>query len=209
MIRPVPLVPVLTLVNNATMKAFLVSFLVLMGSMIAFKVAAQSIPAAPCRQVDLKIDTTKHRILDNFISACYKESHFVYDKGIIHLIIYTDAKGLTNWILSPQIDDWYKNNPTPTFAVYDSYIILVYPADVNGNALRTSEPEPVNKCLEDIIGDRVYLNPTRKDRWVPPYKIPGLDRVFTEGRRRSVTGGGGEIHVLFYKNGTYKITPLA
>jgi hypothetical protein len=191
------------------MKTFLVSFLVLMGSILnGFKAAAQSIPAPPCRQVDLNIDTTKRRILDNFINACYKENHFVYDKGIIRLTIYTDAKGLTNWRLSPWIDDTYKYNPTPTFAVYDDYIILVYAADVNGNTLRTSEPEPVNKCLEEIIGDRVYLLPTHRRRWVPPYKMPGLDRVFTEGMRRSVTGGGGEIHILFYKNGTYKITPM-
>jgi len=191
------------------MKAFLVSFLLLMGSMIVFKVAAQSIPSPPCRQVDLSIDTTKRRILNDFINECYKENSFVYDKGIIHLEIYTDAKGLTNWILYPRIDDSYKDNPTSSFAVYNSYIILVYAADVNGRVVRTLNPGPVNKCLEDIIGDRVYLRPTRTDRWVPPYKIPGLDRVFTEGMRRSVTGGGGAISVLFYKNGTYKITPMA
>ena len=215
------------------MKIFFFSFLVLMGSgLTSFQAGAQSIsaspnrqavvdqtlpkytgytqsiPAPPCRQVDLSIDTTRKRILDNFISASDRERYFVNDKGIIHLTTYTDAKGLTNWKLSPQIDDWYKYNPTPTFAVYDDYIILVYPADVNGNELRTPETAPVNKCLEDIIGDRVYLRPTRRDRWVPPYKEPGLDRVFTQGRRVAVTGGGGEIHVLFYKNGTYKITPM-
>jgi hypothetical protein len=192
------------------MKTFLVSFLVLMGSVLtSFQAAAQSIPAPPCRQVDLKIDTTKRRILNNFISACNRENYFVQDKGIIHLIIYTDAKGLTNWRLSPWIDDWYKYNPTPTFAVYDDYIILVYAADVNGRKQIAPEPAPVNKCLEDIIGDRVYLSPTRKDRWVPPYKMLGSGRISTEGRRRDVTGGGGEIHILFYKNGTYKITPMA
>jgi hypothetical protein len=81
----------------------------------------------------------------------------------------------------------------------------VMAADVNGNALRTSEPEPVNKCLEDIIGDCVYLLPTR---WVPPYKLPSWDRVFTEGRRRDVTGVGGGIYVTFFKDGTYKVTPM-
>ena len=192
------------------MKTFLVSFLVLMGSgLTPFQAVAQSIPAPPCKQVDLGIDTTKRRILNDFINECYKENSFVYDKGIIHLYIYTDAKGLTNWMLSPHIDDWYKNNPTPTFAVYDSYIILVYAAGTNGNVSINPNPAPVNKCLEDIIGDRVYLNPTRTDRWVPPYKIPGLDRIFTEGMRRSVTGGGGAIIVTFFKNGTYRITPMA
>jgi len=191
------------------MKTFLVSFLVLMGSsLIRFQAAAQSIPAAPCRQVDLNIDTTKRRILDNFISACHRENYFVNDKGIIHLYIYTDAKGLTNWKLYPRIDDWYKDNPTPTFAVYKDYIILVYPADVNGRVQTTPEPVPVNKCLEDIIGDRVYLSPTRTDRWVPPYKMLGIDRISTQGNRVFTTGGGGGIYVTFFKDGTSKISPM-
>jgi hypothetical protein len=192
------------------MKALLVSFLVLIGSgLTVVKLAAQSIPAAPCRQVDLGIDTTKRRILKNFIDECDKEKYFVYDKGIIHLYVYTDAKGLTNWILAPHIDDWYKNNPTASFAVFDDYIILVYAADANARVEMNPEPEPVNRCLQDIIGDRVYLRPTIRRRWVPPYKMPGMDRVFTEGKRRDVTGGGGSIHVLFYKNGTYKIKYMA
>jgi len=191
------------------MKTFFFSFLVFLGSILnASKAAAQSIPAPPCKQVDLGIDSTKRRILNDFISECYKEKYFVYDKGIIHLYIYTDAKGLTNWMLAPSIDDFYKDNPTPTFAVYDDFIILVYAADVNARVQRTPEPGPVNKCLEDIIGDRVYLHPTRTDRWVPPYKLPGMDRVFTEGRRRSVTGGGGAIIITFFKNSTYRITPM-
>jgi hypothetical protein len=191
------------------MKTFLVSFLVLMGSSLtSFQTAAQSIPAPPCRQVDLNIDTTKRRILDNFITACSRDNYFVHDKGIILLEIYTNAKGLTNWILTPRINDSYKDNPTPTFAVFNDYIILVYRADVNGRVETTTEPAPVNKCLEDIIGDRVYLRPTRRDRWVPPYKMLGTDRISTQGRRGDTTGGGGAIHVLFYKNGTYKITPM-
>ena len=176
----------------------------LVGSILTpFQAAAQSIPAPPCRQVDVDTDTTKRRLLYEFIDASLKNRRFVNDKGIVQLNVYKNKEGLTCWMLIPHIDDQYKDNPPPTFDDLNGDIILVYPADVNGYELKTPNPEALNKCLEAVIGDRVYRRPTIKGRWTR-YKLPGMDRIFTEGVHRDETGSGGAIIIIFQKDGTYK-----
>jgi hypothetical protein len=188
------------------MKALLVSFLVLMGSiMITAPLAAQdTIPALPCRQTKVSTDTTKIRILNEFITASVINNYFINDKGIIQLNIYKNKEGLTCWLLLPRIDDRYKDNPPPTFEEFRGDIILIYPADANGNELKTPNPEPLNKCLEAVIGDRVYPRPTKKGRWGTPYTIPGINRVLNQGLHRMSTGNSGDLIIIFQKDGTYK-----
>ena len=116
MTRLVPLALLPTLVNNVTMKTLLISFIVLIGHwLITAQVFAQSIPTPPCQQVDVDTDTTKRRLLYEFIDASLKNRRFVNDKGIVQLNVYKNKEGLTCWMLIPHIDDSYKDNPPPAF----------------------------------------------------------------------------------------------
>ena len=187
------------------MKTCIVLFTLLAGSTFTSSSlqAQASIPAPPCKQVVLDTDTTRRRILSDFIDASLTKKRFINDKGIVQLNIYKNALGLTCWMLIPHIDDSYKDNPPPAFADFEGDIILVYSADVNGYALKTPDPAPLNKCLEDIIGDRIYIRSTKKGRWAD-YVIPGMGLRKTQGRHRMEMGNGGAIIIIFQKDGTYK-----
>ena len=166
--------------------------------------AQDTIPAPPCRQVEVATDATKRHVLEEFIHECERNFRFVNNKGIVQLNIYQNKEGLTCWHLIPHIDDQYKDNPPPAFCDFDGDIILVYPADANGAIAQMPNPAPLAECLDTVIGNRVYVRTTRKDRWGTPYSIPGVKRVFKEGKHRDVTGNGGDVIIIFQKNGSYK-----
>jgi len=97
------------------MKALILVINILTGSLFtSISLQAQdTIPAAPCKEIDIAPDENKQRILNNFIQACLKDKRFVNDKGIVQLNIYKNSQGLTCWLLIPHIDDSYKDNPPP------------------------------------------------------------------------------------------------
>ncbi|MEZ0485622.1 hypothetical protein [Fibrella aquatica] len=163
----------------------------------------------PCGTVEeIKLDTNavRRKVLSNFISASLSNQSFSvkYDKGIIILKEYTNAHNELCWLLSPDIDDSYKDNPPTRFSDFNGDIVLVYTADSTGNALKTPQPhEPLNQCLEQIIGDRVFTRPAKRSRWTSSV-FPITNRKATEGARRNLTGNGGDVIIIFQKDGTYR-----
>jgi hypothetical protein len=159
--------------------------------------------AQPCQKVEIATDPDKQAILRDFISDSEKTHYFIHDKGIVELRVYTDKKGRDCWLLVPRIDDSYKDNPPKQYAAFDYDIILIYQANASGVAHPTKgDTATLNQCLEDVIGDRVYIRP-KKGRWTDSI---GLDSKAKRLQTRRITSGSsGEIQVIFNKDGTYKI----
>jgi hypothetical protein len=168
---------------------------------------AQSGYPPPCndvKQVKLDTDLQKRKILLDFISNCERKA-WREDKGIVHLMEYKNEQGKTCWLLLPSIDDRYKDNPPGRFASFEGDIILVFDADSNRNVKPiTGDKNRLNQCLEQIIGDRVYIRPTIKSRCTDNV-LPISNHKLKEGRRRRWAGNGGSLIVIFNPDGSYEM----
>ncbi|WP_080059277.1 hypothetical protein [Spirosoma aerolatum] len=181
-------------------------------SFFSFWVYAQEGYPPPCneiKEVKLATDPVKKKILFQYIQDCLHNQSFntTYDKGIINLYEYKNSQNQLCWLLFAQIDDSYKDNPPTRFSDFQGEIILIYDADSTGRVLKTSgDKASLNRCLEQIIGDRVFIRPTIKTRWTSSV-LPDNEKR-KEGNHRWVTGGGGAVIIRFNKDGSYKISPL-
>ena len=164
--------------------------------------AGDTIPAAPCKQTKVVTDTIKGSIIRDFISSSIRDNYFINNKGILVLKRYQNTEGDSVWSLTPMIDNSYQDNPPTKFSTFGGDIILVYEANQQGNVEQNSTPMPFNACLEDVIGDRVYLRPSRKDRWINPVQFG--NRTIKQGTQRASTGNGGQLIITFKKDGSYE-----
>lgn len=167
---------------------------------------AQSTYPPPCtevEQVDVATDTTKRRILHEFIRKG-EGFNVEYDKGIVYLIQYTNEEGKKCWDLYARIDDSYRDNPPAQFMDFKGDIVLVYQGNEKGRPIKAAKSADVlNDCLEKIIGDRVFTRPKTRERWTSDL-LPVINRPRREGNRRAATGGGGQIAIIFNGDGTYE-----
>ncbi|WP_461102653.1 hypothetical protein [Spirosoma koreense] len=144
----------------------------------------------------------------DFIRRC-EQNQWKNDKGIVLLREYQNEQGKTCWLLLPSIDDSYKDNPPSRFASFNGDIILVFEADANRNVKPAVGDKPrLNHCLEQIIGDRVYIRPTIKSRWTDNV-MPITNRKMERGASRISGGNGGSLIIIFNEDGSYeKLLPI-
>ncbi|SOD93062.1 hypothetical protein [Spirosoma fluviale] len=182
------------------------AFLLNIGLLISFSKAQSGYPP-PCsavKQVKLDTDETKRQLLSNFISSCVRNNYWNNDKGIVLLSQYQNEEGNLCWLLSPAIDDHYKDNPPSQFASFQGDIILVFDADSRRTIkTATSDKNALNQCLEQIIGDRVYPRSTLKTRWTDNV-MPFTNRKMSGGVRRISGGNGGSLIIIFKPDGSYQ-----
>ncbi len=88
-------------------------------------------PCDEVKQIELDTSPIKRKILGDFIRACV-QNEWKNDKGIVLLREYQNEQGKTCWLLSPSIDDCYRDNRPERFASFGSDIILVFEADSVG-----------------------------------------------------------------------------
>jgi hypothetical protein len=166
-----------------------------------------SIPAPPCEYVELVGgDTSKYNILKGFVNEMERKNYFQNDKGIVIMTRYRNEEGDSVWMLNPMIDDRYQDNPPTKFSIFGTgWIVLVYEDNQYNQASGTSDPKAYNKCLEDIIGNRVYLRPKRTDRWTKEYKFAG--RLYNQGAIRVKIDHGKGQKVVFDQKGGHEVLP--
>ncbi|AUD06501.1 hypothetical protein [Spirosoma pollinicola] len=187
------------------------SILLIIGLLIPF-INAQTGYPPPCtevKQVKLDTDQTKRQILAEFVSRCVSNSSWKNDKGIVLLREYQNEEGKVCWLLSPSIDDTYKDNPPNRFASFNGDIILVFDADSRGMSKEsTGDKDALNQCLAQIIGDRVYIRPSIKSRWTNNV-MPFTNHKMKSGARRIQGGNGGSLIIVFNADGSYqKLLPV-
>ena len=191
-----------------TTKKKLSSWLLVLVLLVAIGLTAN---AQPCHKVEIATDSVKRAILDKFISESIKTNYFIGDKGMVQVNIYKDEKGRDCWLLLPQIDDSYKDNPPTKYADLDGdgdIMFLVYEANSSGIELPfRGDRTAVIKCLEAVIGDRLYIRPPKQDRWVE-FKDP-TGKLRRTKKQTITLGNGGSLIIIFNKDGTYKtLTPV-
>lgn len=174
----------------------------------AFAQTGNPPPCTEVKLVDIAPDNTRQVILFQFIQSC-ERGWWVNDKGIVILHEYRNREGKYCWLLLPCIDDRYKDNPPSRAADFRGDIVLIYDADSSGHALPTvGDKTALNQCLEQIIGDRVYIRPTIRSRWTNQV-MPFTNRRRMQGNRRLQYGNGGSLIIIFHPNGTVeKLLPV-
>jgi hypothetical protein len=185
--------------------------LLLCSVLLSLNTFAQLGYPPPCnetKQVKLDTDPKRRQILFDFIQSC-ERNQWRNDKGIVLLREYENEQGKLCWLLLPCIDDTYKDNPPNRFASFNGDIILVFDADSNRNIRPTvGDKSRLNQCLEQIIGDRVYIRPTIKTRWTDMV-LPFTNRKMKRGASRISGGNGGSLIIVFNSDGSYeKLMPV-
>jgi hypothetical protein len=194
------------------MKCVLIGCLVLINvGLFSPLTNAQSGYPPPCfeaKQVKLDTNQTRRQILADFINDCVRNRYWINDKGIILLREYQNDQGKLCWLLLPCIDDRYKQNAPNRFASFNGDIIIIYDANSKGIPYETTGDKNSIRCLEQIVGDRVYSYPTIHSRWTDMV-LPFTNRKLKEGARRISGGNGGSLIIIFNPDGSYqKLLPV-
>lgn len=187
------------------MRSFIMLILLVLGLNGSLQAqTADTIPASPCQQIDIITNREQGKIIRDFVSSSVRDHYFINNKGIISLHRYRNVNGDSVWHLTPMIDNSYEDNPPTKFSTFGGDIILVYDADEKGNIDQNPSAKLYNACLADVIGNRVYPRPTRKDRWINETIFNG--RKINQGAQWDSTGNRGDIMVIFKKDGSYEIS---
>jgi hypothetical protein len=127
-----------------------------------------SLQAQPCHERKIAKDSLQRITLRDFMVECRK-NYFDWwwgPMGIFLLTEYQDTKGSLHWDLSYSLNDSYKHTPTDTYCLWNDHLVLIYTADSTGK-VKDIQPTPeLIGCLENMITDRVYLQPPATYRWV-------------------------------------------
>ena len=178
-------------------------------------------PISPCKEVMvIGKDSVKRKVMKETISFFVGTNCFVNDRGIIKLFISSDKKGNEVWKLYATIENehMWSSRITPFFEVFNGDMVLVFYEDYMDKYLKMSpeQKQEVYTCTDQIIGDRVYEKPTRKDRWSSNFHIIQNEnmREFYQGEIGDTISGRGQHRiytrtsckrkVTFYKDGTYE-----
>lgn len=160
-------------------------------------------PCNEAKQVKLDTDPKKRQILSNYIQDCVR-TQWKNDKGIVLLREYQNEQGKSCWLLLPSIDDSYKDSPPDRFASFNGDIILIFDADSRQNIKPSiGNKDQLNRCLEQIIGDRVYTRPMIKTRWTDDVML-FTGRKKERGASRISAGNGGSLIIIFNPDGSYE-----
>lgn len=168
--------------------------------------ASSMLFAQPCKQIAL--DSTQKRIFYGYIDECMRDGYFVGDKGIVEVTRFINKAGRPTWQMILVLDDRYKDNPPTEWAKLEQDVILFYNANYSKPQSSMAEqitPTPeLLKCLDEAIGDRVYIRPPKRDRTI---EIPRPGKAPIKGEFRRLRGQAGlnEKRVIFDSDGKVKI----
>ena len=158
--------------------------------------------AQPCRQIT--IDSTQKSILAKYIHESVLGRYFVDDKGVV-IVTRMIRSGRPAWQVRVALDDSYKDNPPIEWAQLDRDVILFYDAEQPGNREEKTVATPeLLSCLDAAIGDRLYIRPPKKERWLA-VAGPNGKLIKVQGKRIF----GGNMHndeiIIFEADGRINI----
>ncbi len=168
----------------------------------------KSIPTLPCKEYEaIGKNLLKQKVMKETINFFLIKNCFINNRGIIRLFISFDEDKNEVWSMYSSIDDrhMWGVTITPFFEVFNGDIVLIYKDDYKSVNKKTSKEErkKIRECIDQIIGNRVYQRPTRKDRWTNEYLGPNNPNP--QGINRGETGTDCKRRVIFDGNGGYKV----
>lgn len=201
---------------NKTLITMKYLFLMLLLFLMFSSSFGQGVP--PCQKVEIAKTDAEKEVLAKVIAEWKRERYFIADhnlhyKGVVFLTIGKNKDGLKRWGLTPWIADDYKGDPPITYSEYDGSIILIYNEDERGNLLPVGgDKEARNKCLSEIIGDRLFINPPptpELHRKMVEVTLPNGQERMIESQTNRLGNSGGQYWIIFNKDGTYQKIPMA
>lgn len=177
----------------------------------------KKVPVLPCKEVTvIGKDSVKRKVMKEAVNFFLYTNCFINDRGIVNLFISKDDQGNEVWKMYSAIQDDHimGRPPSPYFEDFDGDIVLVYDEAYQirrnkmyekldeGDKATQEKVQAIRECIDQVIGNRVYQKPTRKDRWAKMLITP-TDTII-EGQSRSSTGTSCKRKVVFYKDGTYE-----
>ncbi len=159
-----------------------------------------------------------------FVATTYDYLNFVIQKGVIRegkgivmLTTYQDEQGRECWSYKARVDDRYLDNPPLQWTMIPNItVILLYKGvdgmfgGVDGREVKTNASPEQAKCLETLIGDRVYKRTTENKRMIV-LKDQNKDeyRLVPDPNVSRYTGNDSDnIIYVFEKDGKVtKVTP--
>lgn len=157
--------------------------------------------AQSCQPVQVATTAQQKEALRKYIKECNQKRFFSEGKGVVKLIIFQDAEGLTNWHLIALLDDSYRSFPPAQYAYFEDRVILIYQGNQNARYLPIEGDEASrNACIQDIVGSRVAKY-SPKQRFVSKQDATG--KVNQVPVRDFLYGNlNNEVVIRFNKDGT-------
>jgi hypothetical protein len=152
----------------------------------------------PCRQITIT-DTTQQRLLYNFITESVRHSYFVNDKGVVVITRFIHEQNKRpSWLIEAVIDDRYKDNPPVEWAIFNRDVILFYDTKSSQFDVLKHEATPeLLRCLDEVIGDRLYIRPPKRDRWMD---VPGVNGKTRKVRANRIhTGNSNNSKIIIFE----------
>ena len=149
--------------------------------------------AQPCQKVDLS-NRMVTSYLREYVSESIRDGYMPKGMGIVKIRKATDLNGLQIWELNVVLDNAYQDDPPSEYAQLGETIIIFYDFDSANRKVPVSPTPELINCLDEIIGDRVYIRPPSKQRWAE-YKVKG--ELIRETVGKTLSGGYPRSSILF------------
>lgn len=153
------------------------------------------------------------RVLMSYAAESMQLNFFPNQKGVVMMEISRNQNGDEVWSLHIDIDDQYRDLPINKYSMKRHTLILITDKTASSYSLDSVVRDERNRCLERIVGSRLYQRNDRADdvsvEFTPAGKViwekPGVPRM--KPRRMSWIGGNVNNHtiVTFRHDGTYTL----
>ncbi|OIN60339.1 hypothetical protein [Arsenicibacter rosenii] len=156
-----------------------------------------SLLAQQCHQINITNPKEQQIILD-FIHECIRDHHFIGDKGVVTVKRFINEDKQPAWVIRAELDDKYRDNPPKEWALLGEDIILFYDGKSQFDIEKTAPTPDMLKCLEEAIGDRLYIRPLKTQRWIEMVKQDGSKEQVKVNRGRIIGGGPNNSKIIHF-----------
>lgn len=154
--------------------------------------------AQTCEKTQIK-DPILIDAIGDFIINCAKFNEMYKDMGVIYMGVYPDSGQTEKKIeLAARLDDGFKENPPQHYAHLWGKIVLIYEHDENRRIIKNEIPPEQLEALLNDVGDRVFVEQTRRGRWVETYNADGS--LKRRSFQKIIKMGGSPLNIILLIN---------
>lgn len=153
------------------------------------------------------------RIVMSYEAESMQLNFFPNQKGVAMMEITRNNDGEEVWSLYIEIDDRYKDLPINKYSMMGHMLILITEKSAPSFSTDSLVRQERNRCLEKIVGSRLYQRNDRSDdvsvAYTPAGKViwekPGIPKMKPRGMR--IMGGNekNQTIITFKRDGTYTL----
>ncbi|WP_291033118.1 hypothetical protein [Dyadobacter sp. 50-39] len=153
------------------------------------------------------------RILMSYEAESMKLNFFPNQKGVAMMEITRNKDGEEVWDLYIEIDDRYRDLPINKYSMMGHMLILITDRSATTFSTDSLVRQERNKCLEKIVGSRLYQRNDRSDdvsvAYTPAGKViwekPGIPKMKRRGMWIMLGNAKNQTIITFKRDGTYTL----